>query len=135
MFHGCNLIQSGTSKLLLIVAGGVARTENVIENSVEIFDLMDPKKRSWQFLPSMQVPRSNYPSTVILHGQLTIIGGRGKSGKGLDSAEMFDLASQTWRNVTQWKLKQPRFDHSTAWISKDLCKIFQKNKSKTFEVP
>lgn len=75
-----------------------------------------PDNWSWQAVPDLAVARYNHTATLLNDGRVLILGGYGLGNERLNSAEIFDPATNTWRTVaatTAW----PRVFHTATLLN------------------
>jgi len=82
-------------------------------------ELYDPASRTWQAVQPMSTPRSEHGAAVIKGGAAALIAGGYSCCTGstptLASAEVFDLASQTWSPTGS--LVQRRYTHTLTTLA------------------
>jgi len=100
----------------VLVVGG-----DSYEGSAELYD---PQTRTWRFTGSLLTPRLGATLTVLANGTVLLAGGfvdvvdnYGDEGAhGIDSSEIFDPASETWR-YTSGNMNVGRLWHSALSLA------------------
>jgi len=75
-----------------------------------------PSNWIWQAVPDLAVPRYNHTATLLNDGRVLILGGYGLNDERLDSAEIFDPVTNTWRTVTATSA-WPRVFHTATLLN------------------
>jgi hypothetical protein len=83
--HTATLLLDGT----VLVAGGYRGGGTF--DPLASADLYDPIRGTWSAAAGMIEPRSGHTATLLLNGQVLVVGG----GSGLGSAELYDPSGGT----------------------------------------
>jgi N-acetylneuraminic acid mutarotase len=96
--HTATLLADGR----VLVAGGRGRDATDTLGSTELFD---PKTNGWRRGPPMTTARAGHTATLLDDGRVLVVGGTAPARDGsarldaLDSAEVFEPKTNTWRLV------------------------------------
>jgi len=75
-----------------------------------------PNDWQWQPVPDLATARYNHTATLLNDGRVLILGGYGPGDLRLDSAEIFDPATDTWHTVTATSAA-PRVFHTATLLA------------------
>ncbi len=89
----------------VLIAGGQELDEPY--DLVPQAEIYDPETTTFTVAGYMSVPRWWHAATLLSDGQVMLVGGRGDSPAGLDSAEIFDPTTGEFQPVTS-TMSQPR---------------------------
>ena len=105
--HTATLLPSGK----VLVAGGLSGG-----NALSSAELYDPDTGTWSTTGSMSTARQNHSSTLLRNGMVLAAGGHegGFLGATLNSAELYDADTGTWRATG--RMKSARYRHAAVLL-------------------
>jgi hypothetical protein len=86
----------------VLVVGGVNAS-----GALATAERYDPATNSWSPAGTLTAPRDGHTATILLNGQVLVIG-----GQGVSSAERYDPATNSWSSAGQ--LSGPRGSHTAT---------------------
>lgn len=95
--QGAALVALASGQVLM--AGGAVPGETYHE-ALDSCELFDPETGEWRLTGDLNIPRTNVPLTLLQDGRVLVVGGANGPPDGerfLDSAEIFEPRTQTWR--------------------------------------
>ncbi len=96
----------------VLVAGG--EDANIL-GSAELFDPAKPAGSAWSATPAMLAPTSEHQAVRLQSGQVLLAGGRAGSGDSLNTLQLYDPASGSWK-LNADPLKQSRRCHTLTLL-------------------
>ncbi|HTN85744.1 MAG TPA: kelch repeat-containing protein, partial [Sorangium sp.] len=113
--HTATLLPSG----LVLVAGGMdLRSAEEVVLTLDSAELYDPATDTWTDAGKMLHARGAHTATRLPSGKVLVAGGRQRQFNdgytALDSAELYDLATDTWTDAGQMLL--PRAEHTATLL-------------------
>ena len=98
-YHTATLVKDGNGREKVLVVGG--RSSSLISDYLNTVELYDPSNNTWTNVDSMSVARAYHTATLITVAgkeKVLVAGGRNSDGN-LNSAEIFDPATNKWTSV------------------------------------
>lgn len=92
--HTATLLADGR----ILVAGGLLQSSAKVAYAA-VFDPGASPGRQWTMASSLTSARSSHTANLLPGGQIVVLGGYGVQDQNLDSAELFEPSTLTWRSV------------------------------------
>lgn len=117
LHHTATLLSDG--KVLFTGGESDTRTSETVEpvlDSVEIFHEASENRAAEEVqLPRLHFARARHTATRMADGRVMVAGGIDKDGKPMASVEIWDPATQAWRDGPL--LKTPRYNHTASLLN------------------
>ncbi|CAF3486350.1 unnamed protein product [Rotaria sp. Silwood1] len=108
--HSAFLLTNGK----VLIAGGIHN--GTILNSAELYD---PSTGTWKTTSNMHNERYDHKASVLRNGKVLVTGGEidknlynAKFGTILNSAELYDPSTETWKTTSN--MHNERYDHKAS---------------------
>ncbi len=122
-YHTASVLIDGK----VLVSGGLSGLGGLDRTSLSSAELYDPSTKTWTNTDKMKSARVCHTASVLIDGTVLVSGGLdqlvnnlfnigGIRGTSLNSAELYDPATKTWRNTSN--MNSARYYH-TASVLKD----------------